>query len=141
MDTAYADAEVEVRPDNWRRGRYRLELCSYPACGLDHLDAALRQMGYEVVDADQWGRSYRQSLDPNHRAELDEVDDGSGRLRLLLAYGDLDPADIEEGKEDLRRIGDQLALKLLCQYDESIGGTAVDYQDTGRWIWTRRIDD
>jgi len=80
---------VRTLADPGRRGRYSVELTAELPYGLDEVDAALERLGYEVADADQWGRSYRHRDSPNRTAEADEIPDGTGALRLRLREDDL----------------------------------------------------
>ena len=103
MYAATSVAQVETYPDLWRKGRYRVELKAELAGDCYDVDAALDQLGYEVTDADQWGRSYRHRDDPRRTAELDEAEAPSALVSLILRQGDLDDEEIPpaEGELDL----------------------------------------
>jgi hypothetical protein len=47
------DFQISVYPDLWRQNRYRIELTVKPYNSRDAGDV-LQQLGYDVVDADQW---------------------------------------------------------------------------------------
>ena len=94
---------VEVCGDLWEKGRYRVELAARLPCEFADVDDGLEKLGYEVIDAGQWGRSYRNRQDPRHTAELDELDDAGAYVRLILRKGDLEAARLSdaEGEVDL----------------------------------------
>ena len=75
----------------------------------DDVDAALRKLGYEVVDLDQWGRSYRRRGDPRHTAELDEPEDAAAYVRLILRRGDLEPPEVPDAEHQV-----ELTYAGLC---------------------------
>ena len=94
-------AQVGTYPDLWRKGRYRVELKVELTGDYDGVDRALDQLGYEVVDVDQWGRSYRHREGPRRTAELDELEASADRVSLILHQGDLDEAEIPSAEGDL----------------------------------------
>lgn len=95
------DVQVGTYPDLWRKGRYRVELTAGLRNGHEDVDAALEQLGYEVSDCDQWGRSYRHREDPERTAELDELEHEASYVKLILREGDLDKEAADRGEEEL----------------------------------------
>ena len=58
------DVQVGVYADLWRKGRYRVELNAKLDYDPSDIDAALEELGYESIDADQWGQTYRHKDNP-----------------------------------------------------------------------------
>ncbi len=111
------DVEVGTYPDLWQKDRYRVELAAGLSCEPADLDKALERLGYEIVDADQWGRSYRHNQDPNKTIELDELEDPAALVRLILRYGDLDEADIGPAEDQLASLYDRICQMCNNRYD------------------------
>jgi hypothetical protein len=78
-----------VYADSRHAGRYAVAAGGCFQGDVDATFAALEALGYELVDADQWGASYRHREDRSRRVELDEWRDESGRVYLRLADEDL----------------------------------------------------
>lgn len=112
MYATASEVQVEVHPDRWRRGRYRVEVSAYLDRDADEVDAGLRRLGYEPIDIDQWGRSYHHRHEAQQTAELDDVEDRYASARLVLARGDLDPADIDYAEDELREMYDRVCRPL-----------------------------
>ena len=101
--------ELKAYGDPWHRGRYCAEMCAELPADADNLDAVLRSLGYEVVDSDQWGRSYRHRRSPNRIAELDELPQEDGHVRLVLREADLDASELPAAEGEM-----ELAYARLC---------------------------
>lgn len=113
------DVQVGTYADLWQKGRYRVELAAELSYEPDDIDKALEQLGYEAVDADQWGRSYRHSQDHNKTIELDELDDPTAFLKLILRYGDLDEAGVGQAEYQLDSLYNQICQMCRNGYDDS----------------------
>jgi len=103
----YEMAEVPIArayPDLWRPGRYRVELRATLYCDPAEAESCLERLDYEAIDADQWGRSYRDRRDDRRTAELDESGDEYGTVRLVLRQADVDPAEADGALEILQRV-------------------------------------
>jgi hypothetical protein len=115
MDGGYSDSGVRLSPDRWRRGRYRAELSAYVEDDLEGMDAAVRGLGYEPIDADQWGRSYRHRDDPARKVELDETEDGAGVVRVVLSHEGIERPEAREAADRLREEYEALAAGVSAQ--------------------------
>jgi hypothetical protein len=114
------DTGAEVYPDLWQKGRYRVELSVELQYGLSDVDAALQKLGYNIIDADQWGQSYQDKNNSDITAELDETEADTISLRLIMRYGDLGEQDVESARAQVEsvyeRIG-QICQGHYSQYD------------------------
>ncbi|GAH83538.1 unnamed protein product, partial [marine sediment metagenome] len=99
--TAVPDAQIGTYEDLWRKGRYRIDLTVELSYDPEEVDAALQKLGYDIIDADQWGRSYRNRQNPRLTAELDELEEQTAYVKLLLRSGDLNEADIDRSEAQL----------------------------------------
>lgn len=112
------DIQVGAYPDLWKQGRYRVELAAQLPYETADMDSILEQLGYEIVDADQWGRSYRHSQDHNKTIELDELDDPTAFPKLLLRYGDLDEAGVGQAEDQLDSLYNRICQMCRNSYDD-----------------------
>jgi len=114
------DTGAEIYPDLWQKGRYRVELNVELQYDLIDVDAALQKLGYDIIDADQWGQSYQDKNNSDITAELDETEADTASLRLTLRYGDLSEQDIESARGQVEsayeRI-EQICQRRYSQYD------------------------
>jgi hypothetical protein len=117
MYAAASDVQVGAYPDLRQKGRYRVELRAKSVLDPGYIDAALQQMGYAIIDADQWGCSYRHRRDYAKTAELDELEDEAVSAKLVLRSGELDEADTGDAEEQLRSLHDR--IQRLCRGDYS----------------------
>jgi hypothetical protein len=88
--------------------------------GLVDVDAALQKLGYDIIDADQWGQSYQDKDNSDITAELDETEADITSLRLTLRYGDLSEQDIESARGQVESIYErieQICQRRYSQYD------------------------
>ena len=119
MYTKSPDVRIETYPDLWRNGRYRVDLTAELDLEIDGIDAALQQLDYHIIDADQCGRTYAHSHDPIRMAELDEVEGQDSYVKLVLRNDDLDEAEIPEVKDYLSSLFDRIyQLSYEC-YQEN----------------------
>ena len=95
-----------------------MELTAELARDAEQADAALRQSGYEPIDADQWGRSYRHREDPRRTAELDEREDRLASVRLVLRHGDLEPPGVGPAEGELELLYSRMPGTPPDQFDE-----------------------
>jgi len=109
-----ASPKVEVHPDDWRYGRYCTTLTAELSVGPDGVDEALNTLGYDVIDADQWGRSYRGPT-CSHSVEVDDQDDPYHPVRLVMRIGDLSADTIGQASDNLQRCYARLQAHLLTQ--------------------------
>ncbi len=93
-------------------GRYRADVVGQLRGDPTLLDAELGDIGYVEVDCDQWGASYRHSCRPDWRAELDELPDEPGGLRLALSAEDLTEKEAQAICEELEYLYTSLARRL-----------------------------
>ena len=107
------DTGAEVYPDLWQKGRYRIELNVQLRYDLSEVDAALQEMGYNTIDADQWGQSYQDKDNSDITAELDETEADITSLRLTLRYGDLSEQDIESARAQVESVYE--TIERICQ--------------------------
>ncbi len=110
-----ADPQVVTYTDRWRTDRYRVELSVNTPYGVDDIDAALLQLGYDMVDADQSGLSYSKRQDRDCCADLDELDDDLSPARLILAVGNLEESQIDPAQEQLYSIYGR--IRQICRKD------------------------
>ena len=131
MYGAVASVELGTYDDLWRPGRYRVELKAGLPVSLHAVEADLEQLGYEPIDADQWGSSYRYVTDASRTAELDELDGPSPAVRLILRQSDLDEAGLShaEGELDLEYSG----IRSLCPSQSEEAAYAAWLATTGKW--------
>jgi len=108
MYTTASEVQVGSYADHWRAGRYRLELKAELDGDLHDMDTALEKLVYRIVDADQWGRSYRHRDDPGRTAEIDEQEYPARSLRVILQREDLDETDVERAEDELVSIYRQM---------------------------------
>lgn len=113
------DIQIGTYPDLWKQGRYRVELATQLPYETADMDSILQQLGYEVVDADQCGRSYRHSQDHNKTIELDELEDPTAFLKLLLRYGDLDEAGVGQAEDQLDSLYNRICQMCRNGYNDS----------------------
>jgi hypothetical protein len=119
--------QAGVYADLWRKGRYRVRLSAVFLSDIEQVDPVLERFGYHVVDADQYGRSYRHGENSRRTAELDEVEYEGGPVRLILSYGDLEESDTIAGEQETMALYEELSHEL-GQYEAK--GLAADYE----WI-------
>jgi len=118
MYTDAPDVQIGTYSDLWRQGRYRVELTAELPCDPDDVDAALQQLGYDIADGDQWGRTYRHSQDHNRTVELDELEDQAEYIKLVLRNGDLDEVDIDWAEDELGSLYARLYQMCQSQYED-----------------------
>lgn len=118
MYTAAPDAQIGTYSDLWQKDRYRVELAAQLYCEPNDIDKALEQLGYEIIDADQWGRTYRHSQDHNRTVELDELEDQAEYIKLVLRNGDLDEMDIDRAEDELGSLYTRLYQMCQSQYED-----------------------
>jgi hypothetical protein len=114
------DAGAEVYTDLWQKGRYRVELNVELKYDLSEVDAALQKLGYDIIDADQWGQSYQDKDNSDITAELDETEADITLLRLTLRYGDLGEQDVESARAQVESVYEkigQICQRRYSQYD------------------------
>jgi len=131
MYSSFTPVELGPHEDLYRQGRYRVELKAELAYSLYDVDTALEEMGYEVIDAGQWGRSYRHRQDHRRTVELDEPDEASDRLRLVLEQADLAETEIghAEGELDLEYARLQSACsRRMAEADYDLLATPAEYR-------------
>jgi hypothetical protein len=113
MYGTFLDSGAEVYQDLWRKGRYRVELNVELKYDLSAVDTALQKLGYDIVDADQWGQSYRDRDNSDITAELDETEGDVASLRVRLRYGDLGEHDIEAARAQVESVYEKIGQ--ICQ--------------------------
>lgn len=118
MYTNAPDVQIGTYSDLWQKDRYRVELAAQLYCEPNDIDKALEQLGYEIIDADQWGRTYRHSQDHNRTVELDELEDPGEYIRLVLRNGDLDEVDIDRAEDELGSLYARLYQMCQSQYED-----------------------
>ena len=118
MYTDAPDVQIGTYSDLWQKDRYRVELAAQLYCEPNDIDKALEQLGYEIIDADQWGRTYRHSQDHNRTVELDELEDPGEYIRLVLRNGDLDEVDIDRAEDELGSLYARLYQMCQSQYED-----------------------
>lgn len=119
MYTDAPDVQIGTYSDLWRKERYRVELTEELLCDPVDVDAALQQLGYDIADADQWGRTYRHSQDHNRTVELDELEDQAEYIKLVLREGDLDELDIDRAEDQLGSLYARLYQMCQGRYDDN----------------------
>jgi hypothetical protein len=124
---------IKTYPDLWRKGRYRVDLTAELDLEIDGINAALEQLDYHIIDADQWGQSYVHNRDPRRTAELDEVEDQDSYVKLVLRNGDLDEAEITEAKNYLSRIFDRIYQLSYERYQENNCSYALPFTYTEKY--------
>lgn len=117
MYAAISDVEVNTYPDLWRKGRYRVELAAQMPCHLEDVETALYELGYQLMDTDQWGRTYQHRQNPACIAELDESEDAGEYLKLILRNADLDELDIGQAEDQLGSLYDRIHQMCRDRYD------------------------
>ena len=118
MYTDAPDVQIGTYSDLWQKDRYRVELAAQLYCEPNDIDKALEQLGYEIIDADQWGRTYRHSQDHNRTVELDELEGPGEYIRLVLRNGDLDEVDIDKAEDELGSLYARLYQMCQSQYED-----------------------
>ena len=119
MYTDAPDVQIGTYLDLWQKDRYRVELAAQLYCEPNDIDKALEQLGYEIIDADQWGRTYRHSQDHNRTVELDELEDQAEYIKLVLRNGDLDELDIDRAEDQLGSLYARIHQMCQGRYDDS----------------------
>ena len=82
----------------------------YDICQVNN---ALGELGYEVIDADQWGQSYRHGQDYDKTCELDELEYGDKLIRLILREADVSEPDITDAENRLIAVYEN--IYRICQ--------------------------
>ena len=118
MYTANPNLEIGTYPDLWRKDRYRVDLTAQLYFDIDSIDAALQQLDYHIIDADQRGQSYIHNQDRSRTAELDEADEEPAYVKLVLRNADLDEAGINAAEDYLNTLFDRIYQICRCRYDE-----------------------
>jgi len=92
-----------IRPDPWNKQNYlaadRSQIYSGPGVIRDVLETA----GYRVVDADQFGETYRHPAYPLQEIEVDELSDPEGANELKFYRRGI---SVNELTEQLKEIKD-----------------------------------
>jgi len=118
MYTAAPDVQIGTYSDLWRKERYRVELTAELPYDTVDVDAALQQLGYDIADADQWGRTYRHNQDHNRTVELDELEGQAEYIKLVLCNSDLDEVDIDKSEDELGSLYARLYQMCQSQYED-----------------------
>jgi hypothetical protein len=113
MYAAAPDIQIGTYADLWQKGRYRVDLTVELPYDPEDVDVALQKLGYDVVDIDQRGRSYRHRQNPSLTAELDELDDQAVYIRLLLRCGGLSDTDVGQSEDQLSLYYER--IHQMCQ--------------------------
>ncbi len=127
MYTAALDVNIGTYPDLWRKDRYRVDLNVELHFDPDNIDAALKQLGYHIIDTGQWGQSYNHKHYHNLSAELNEVEDTQAYVRLLLRNSDLDEGSIGGAEDYLSGLFDRIFQICLRQ------GEGYNYEPLRNW--------
>lgn len=132
MYAAVSDVEIGIYPDLWRKGRYRIELSAELPFDPGDIDTALQRLGYHITDADQWGQSYSHNQDRSRTAELDEVEEQTAYVRLVLRCGDLDEAGINTTEDYLSSLYSRIyqICRRMDEYDYESGYWPTDFEVT-----------
>lgn len=128
MYVATPDVQIGTYLDLWQKDRYHVELAAQLYCEPNDIDKALEQLGYEIVDADQWGRSYHHNKGHNKIIELDELEDPTALVRLILRYSDLDEADTDQAENQLDSLYTQICQMCKNNYDSKYNDYDCLYQ-------------
>jgi hypothetical protein len=134
---------VEIYADPAHSGRYGIAMAGDLYADFSLLETELEKQGYQVVDADQWGNSYRHQHRMNRWAQLDESPDESGWLHLQMREEDLAGPEVERIGDELENLYYQLGGGLPagdgcrdCPYVQAYGQTIWPapgiYQDDPR---------
>ncbi len=102
MEALYAPPRVDLYATRTRPDRYRLELTAQMEGDFDEADAALRRMGYEPVDVDQWGTTYRHREDRQREVMLDELPSDPASLRLALSREDVEATHTDRARDEMQ---------------------------------------
>jgi hypothetical protein len=138
------DVRIETYPDHWRKDHYRLELETELDYSIEEVDKALGELGYEIIDNDQWGWSYQNKGMPIENAELDEIEKGNPHVKLVLSGHGFEEAQIEPSKVELyalferiyqacldhsRQYSDDFSVNCIyCYQQEDIDPYAYNYK-------------
>jgi len=106
MNDSAPSLQVEFYASPIHPGRYGMEISGYVDGELQMIADRLEEYGYEVRDADQWGRLYRHVHQQGCLAELEESDEPFAGLRLCLSNDDL------PGSQAYNAIGELYVLYL-----------------------------
>lgn len=128
MYTSAEPIQVRIYPDRWRKGRYRVQLSSQIASDLEDVDTVLGQLGYSMVDADQYGRSYHHSKNSRCTADLDELECEGGPVLLTLSRCELDEPETAAAEQELIGQYERLS-KILRGYDAVRASAGGDWRD------------
>jgi len=96
------EAEVGVYADHWQKGRYRVELTVELPLDPSDVETALEKIGYQEIDSDQWGQSYRHHQESQKTAELDDILYSETDIKLMLQYGGLEESELDQTKYNLQ---------------------------------------
>jgi hypothetical protein len=121
MYAKIADIRIETYPDHWQKDHYRLELEAALDYSIEDVDKALEELGYEIIDNDQWGSSYLNKGSSIEHAELDELEGENPYVKLVLVGSGLEEAQIEPSKVELYALFEriyQLCLGWNQQYSD-----------------------
>jgi len=122
------DVRIETYPDHWRKDHYRIELETKLGYSIEEVDKALEELGYEIIDNDQWGWSYQNKGMPIENAELDEMEEGNPHIKLVLAGHGLEEAQIEPSKVELYALFEriyQVCLGHSQQYSDDFSVNCI----------------
>lgn len=101
MDEAPPYPRIGVYADPWRTGRYCVKLTGELQADLESAGAVLEDLGYELVDQDQWGQSYGRGERLEHTVAINEQEHDSAGLDLLLQEADLLPEAVAQVADEL----------------------------------------
>ena len=127
MYTKIPDVRIETYPDHWRKDHYRVELEAELGYGIEDVDKALEELGYEIIDNDQWGWSYQNKGMPIENAELDEMDGGNPRVKLVLTGHGLEEAQIEPSKMELYALFERIYQACINHSQQYSDDSFINY--------------
>lgn len=129
MHAKIAETRIKTYPDHWLKDHYRVELEAELDYSIEEVDKALEELGYEIIDNDQWGWSYQNKGTPIENAELDEeLEGGNPYVKLVLAGPGLKEAQIEPSKVELYALFEriyQVCLGWNQQYSDEFSVNCV----------------
>lgn len=105
---------------NWLKPKsYYIVLNEVLPFRTSEVKAALEKLGYKMISTDRYGRAYCHHNDPSNKVEVNEADNVTKYVRLLLSKTDVPPSDIARTEYGVESLYDRLYSICKAQQRET----------------------